>query len=255
MGLNYSDVESKRFGMRIYRGQYEDFDIKDVRKIVNEKDFDIIIVRYPTTTIYEHYQLVGLDHCKTVHADSLVYYSAPLQELEIKPLCNNLSFEVITSKTDERLDAAIQTIFSGYKNHYFANPCFDRSAIVEGYIEWAKSYAVTKENGITWLIKDGVSSESVAFQACYYNEEESICDLKLGGVMPNYAKRGIYADLLLYSQSYFKNKGIKTMVTSTQLQNVAVRRVWEKVGFKFDKSYETYHLINNRTWDRCMSNK
>lgn len=253
MGLTYSDIESKRFGMRIYRGYYEDFEMKDVQRIVNENDFDIIIVRYPTSTIYDHYQLVDLDYCKTIHADSLVYYAAPLQEIEIKPLHNNLDFEVITTGNDERLDSVIQTIFTDYKNHYFANPCLNKSAIVEGYIEWAKSYAVAKENGITWLIKDEGDSANVAFQACYFDEEESICDLKLGGVMPSYAKRGIYADLLLYSQSYFKNKGIKTMVTSTQLQNVAVRRVWEKCGFRFDKSYETYHIINNDTWARCLT--
>ena len=61
MSITYSEIESKRFGLRIYRGQYEDFDIKDVQKIVDENDFDIIMVRYPTSTIFE------FEACKIVY--------------------------------------------------------------------------------------------------------------------------------------------------------------------------------------------
>ena len=251
MSISYSEVESKRFGLRVYRGQYESFETLDVEKIVKENDFDIIIVRYPTSTIYEHYKLVDFENCKTIHADSLVYYSALLQEIEIKPKCNDLQFDVVTRET-EGLDDVIETVFLGYKNHYFANPCIEKSVIVEGYIEWAKSFAENQDNGVTWLIKDGKSMKNVAFQACYFDEKSSICDLKLGGVLPGFAKRGIYADLLRYSQTYFRNRGIRTMITSTQLQNVEVRRVWERHGFTFDKSYETYHIINNRIWKSCF---
>ena len=163
MSITYSEIESKRFGLRIYRGQYEDFDIKDVQKIVDENDFDIIMVRYPTSTIFEHYQLVDLDRCKTIHADSLVYYSAPLQDIEIKGLRNDLEFEIVTSNSGKQLDALVETIFSGYQNHYYANPCLQRAEIIEGYLEWAKSFAMKTGHGVTWLIKDRKSSNNVAF--------------------------------------------------------------------------------------------
>ena len=244
MGIYYSEIESKRFGLRVYRGQYEDFDIKDIRKIVNENDFDIIIVRYPTSTIYEHYQLVNLDRCKTIHADSLVYYSAPLQEIEIKELRNDLEFEVVTSNSDNQLDSLVKTIFSGYQNHYYANPCLPRTEIIDGYLEWAKSFVLKNDHGVTWLIKDRKSFNNVAFLACSFDTKESTSELKFGGVMPEYAGSGIYSDFVRYAQRYFKKMGINTLLTSTQLQNIAVQKAWQKHGFRFDKSYETYHIVN-----------
>ena len=255
MGICYSEIESKRFGLCIYRGQYEDFEFEDVQKIVNGNDFDIIIVRYPTSTIYEHYQLVNLDHCKAIHADSLVYYSAPLQEIEIKELRNDLEFEIVTSNSDKQLDSLVETIFSGYQNHYYANPCLPRTEIIEGYLEWAKSFALETAHGVTWLIKDRKSSNNVAFLACSFDTEKSTSELKLGGVMPECAGSGVYSDFVRYAQGFFKKMGIKTLLTSTQLQNIAVQRAWQKHGFRFDKSYETYHIVNESFWNAKMASR
>lgn len=249
MNIRYSELESKRFGLRIYRGQYEEFDTTDLDRTVAEDDFDIIIVRYPTPSIYEHYKLSFYENCRTIHADSLLYYSAPLDKIEVKPLVNDLKFDIVTPD-DKEFDAVVESIFTGYKNHYFANPFLDRKGMVEGYSEWAKSFAANRENGITWLVRERSTNVGVAFQACYFDEKESICDLKLGGVVPTFFKRGIYADILRFSQDYFKKMGIRTMITSTQLQNAAVRRSWIKHGFSFDKSYETYHIINDRVWKK-----
>jgi ribosomal protein S18 acetylase RimI-like enzyme len=253
MNISYSELESKRFGMNIYRGQYDVFSINEIEHIVDNVDYDIIIVRYPTSTIYEHYRLNNLKKSKIIHADSLVYYSAPLQEINILPLRNNLIFETIGSANDSLLDHVVETIFSGYQNHYYANPCLSRSAIIEGYLEWAKSFTKTDDEGVTWLIKDGITLETVAFLACYFNKKNSVCDLKLGGVMPSFSGKGIYADFVRYAQNYFKNRNIKTMITSTQLQNIAVQRAWQKHGFRFDKSYETYHIVNEELWNRIMN--
>lgn len=249
MGLNYSDVESKRFGMRIYRGQYEDFNEEAIERIVNEGIYDIIIVRYPTSTIYEHYKLLGLHGCKVVHADSLVYYSAPIQKIEIKPLRNELLFETITSESERELDYLVKTIFSGYQNHYYSNPCLKKSDIIDGYLEWAKSYANNTEKGVTWLIKDKVTRNIVAFLACSYDLKESISELRLGGVMPKFEGHGIYSDFVRYAQLYFKDMGIAALMTSTQLQNISVQRAWQSHGFRFDKSYETYHIIKDSLWN------
>lgn len=245
----YSEIESKRFGLRIYRGQYEGFDMGDVETVIEKNNFDIIIVRYPTVTIYDHYRLANINNCKTIHADSLVYYSSPLQEITIKPLRNDLEFEVIAQDVNGRLEFLINNIFTGYQNHYYSNPCLPRHAIIDGYFEWALSFATARDNGITWLIKDRKTNADVAFLACYFDEKESVSELKLGGVLPEYAGNGIYSDFVRYAQDYFKRKGIRSLLTSTQLQNVAVQRTWQRHGFRFDKSYETYHLVSNDLWN------
>lgn len=250
MNFYYSEIESRRFGLRVFRGQYEHFDISDVAKVVKDGGFDLVIVRYPTSTIYEHYKLLQLPHCKTIHADSLVYYSAPLQKIDIKPLRNELEFDVVTPKSAKHLDSMVKTVFSDYQNHYYSNPCLNRSDIIEGYLEWAMSYAENAEIGVTWLIKDKTSGREVAFLACSYDLGESVSELKLGGVMPDSEGRGIYSDFVRHAQLYFKKMGVERLLTSTQLQNIAVQRAWQTHGFRFDKSYETYHIVNEELWLR-----
>lgn len=247
-GLKYSEVESNRFGLRIYRGQYEDFDTKDVDRITHDNDFDVIIVRFPTETIFEHYRLVDFANCKTIHADSLVYYSAPLQEIEIKPLRNDLEFEVLGDGDESKLESVLKQVFAGYQNHYYSNPCLSRQAIIEGYLEWALSFSKSDDKGITWLIKDRNTRCVVAFLACSYDKTESVSELKLGGVLPDFEGRGVYSDFVRYAQHFFKEMGIRTLLTSTQLQNIAVQRAWQRHCFRFDKSYETYHIVNENLW-------
>lgn len=247
--IKYSPIESKRFGLRIYRGQHEEFEMTDIVNIAHKNDFDIIIVRYPSKTIHEHYKLIGIEGCKILHADSLVYYDAPLQEIEIKPLRNNLQFDAVNSQSDKNLDSLVERIFTGYPNHYYSNPCFHKSDIIEGYIEWAKSFATTNENGVTWLIKDSSSKKIVAFLACSIDKQSSVSELKLGGVLPEFAGKGVYSDFVRYAQKYFKDLGIRSLITSTQLQNVNVQRAWQKLGFHFNKSYETYHIIKDSVWN------
>lgn len=248
MSIYYSEVESKRFGLHVYRGQYENFELGELVTFVKSSDFDIVILRYPTSTIYEHYRLIDLGQCSVIHADSLVYYSAPLQKIAINPLRNDLVFEIVTSASEQQLDPLVKTIFSGYQNHYYSNPCLKKDDIIEGYLEWAKSFVVGIEKGITWLIKDKRTEEKVAFLSCSYDVKKSVSELKLGGVMPEFAGRGIYSDFVRYAQDYFKKMGIETLLTSTQLQNVAVQRAWQTHGFRFDKSYETYHVIKENLW-------
>ncbi len=247
--IGYSETESNRFGLRVFRGQYERFETADIEHVLEDGNYDVIIVRFPTSSIYEHYKLLKFDECKIIHADSLLYYSAPLHEIEINPLRNNLEFEVITPETNHQLDSVIKNVFKGYKNHYYANPCLDKAAIVEGYVEWVMSFVKNNENGITWLVKDKTTQANVAFQACYFDVNKSLSDLKLGGVLPAYEHKGVYADILSYSQAYFKQMGLNSLITSTQLQNTGVRRVWERYGFKFVNSYETYHIVKNSLWN------
>ena len=249
MSIAYSEIESKRFGLRVYRGQYDTFDTSDVEKTIKGGDFDIIIVRYPTDSINKHFQLECFDNCKIIHADSLVYYVAALQDIDIKPLCNDLWFELVTPETDECLDNLVETIFSGYQNHYYANPCLKKTAIIDGYIEWAKSYAKCESGKTAWLSKDSVTGDLVAFATCSCNLDKTESEGVLYGVMPNYSGRGIYADLIRFTQSYYKKMGVDKMIVSTQLQNYKVQRVWNSHGFKLDHSFETYHIINQSLWE------
>lgn len=248
--ISFSEIESNRFGLKIYRGKFDNFETTELCNLVERNDFDIIIVRFPTNTICEHYRLLLLPGCQVIHADSLLYYKAKLQEINIHPLRNSLVFEEVRDNIDE-LERVVHSIFIGYQNHYFSNPYLQREKIIEGYFDWAKSYSGISNGKVAWFAKDSNSGVIKAFITCAYDFDEGLSDLILGGVLPQYAGEGIYTDLVRYAQSYFKEMGLNILQTSTQLQNYKVQKTWNKEGFVIDNTWETYHIVNLNHLKKC----
>jgi acyl dehydratase len=60
--------------------------------------------------------------------------------------------------------------------------------------------------------------------------------------MPNFAGKGIYSDMIKYTQQFFKDGGYSSMWVSTQIQNYSVQKAWLNEGFFLKKSFETYHI-------------
>lgn len=245
----YSEVESKRFDLRIFREKIEDsyVEYENIKSELVKNDVEVLILRLPTLTAPEHYKLL-CDNYRVIHADSLLYYKNDLQKSNDSDFRNNFSFECVGEANKDCLNKIIPVIFSNYQNHYFSNPLLDRSKIISGYIEWAMSYSNVENGKIAWIVKD--REKDVAFATCYYDENKKMCDGILYGVMPEYAGRGVYSDLITFTKSFFKRKGYEQMYVSTQLQNVAVQKVWCREGFRLDHSYETYHIVKKELFEK-----
>lgn len=236
--IKFSEKESSRFNLNVHRGNLNELNVSELKKYIISNNVDILILRLPSFTISTHAKLnsLGFD---IIHADSLVYYKANLETIKINFLKNNLNFIQIDNTNINILDDIIPIIFDNYQNHYFSNPFINKKKILEGYIEWAKSYS-NNEKGISWLVY--YENEVAGFATCSLNEQEKKCEGILLGVMPNFSGRGIYTDIIRFTQKFFKEKGYTKMLISTQLQNITVQKVWIREGFIIDYSYETYHI-------------
>ena len=239
MDLVYSEVESKRFEMNVFRGKGSEINPNEIRKMIINNNIDLLILRLPSLNKFKYHTIskIGFDY---LHADSLVYYTSNLTDIQPSKIKNSLEF-IIVNKSDESVfDKIIPIIFDNYQNHYFSNPLLNQEKIIEGYIEWAKSYINKDNKRIAWFVK---SKGAVAgFATCSFDPESLTCEGVLYGVMPEFSGHGIYSDLIRFTQNYFKDFGYKKMLVSTQLQNYAVQKVWLREGFYLTDSYETYHI-------------
>ncbi len=240
--ISHALKESSRFEMNIYRGVSEHVDIKILKDTILKNNVDILMLRIPAENIAEQDKLdrLGFDY---LCADTLVYYSSQLQQTETVNLRNaDIQFYVTTQGDIERLNAMVLQIFSNYTNHYNSNPYINKKHITEGYQEWVRDFISKETNGscISWIIKRG--KELVGFATCSHDEKEKNCEGILYGVMPGQDGKGIYTDLIRYTMNYFKTRGYETMKVSTQIQNVAVQKVWGREGFFLSKSYNTFHI-------------
>lgn len=239
IGIENSDLESRRFNMNIHRGTLEDLNIQELKKHIIDHHVDLLILRLPTInkSLYNKLSNIGYD---VIHADSLVYYSVSLSNYQITDPRNNLEYEEIGQENVHLLKNLVPEIFKGYQNHYFSNPYLDKSKILDGYLEWASNYACNGENKISWYVKS--KGKVVGFATCSFDMNTNECEGVLYGVLPEFSGRGIYSDIIRFTQKYFKGKGFKRMNVSTQLQNYSVQKVWIREGFFLNKAYETYHI-------------
>lgn len=246
--MNKSILDSNRFGLNIHRGVFSDFDIKKIRKYIYENLVDILILRIESLKKEKQSSLVSLGF-PYIHCDNLVYYKVDLINDNPKELKNDLKFIEVNNTNAIEFEKMIPVIFQDYQNHYMANPFLDKSGIIDGYLEWAKGYINSENDGkISWLVYNS-NNQLVGFATCSYEIESSICEGILYGILPNMSGGGIYSDLIRFTQKYFKERGYKEMLVSTQIQNFAVQKVWSREGFYLFKSYDTYHInafLNNR---------
>jgi predicted acetyltransferase len=240
--MEFSELESKRFGLQVYRGILSDLDDNVVEKTANfiENNLvDVLILRVPADFQFQIYKLQNLGY-PVIFADTLVYYIADLsQEIEKGLKNNDLSFEPCVDSDKDLIGDLVEEIFQNYTNHYFSNPLLPKKDILEGYKEWAKNFIQDDEtNKKAWLIKK--DNQCAGFVTC--SIENDTGEVVLGGVK-TFAKRGgIYSDLIRFSKNYFIKKNIKKVKVSTQVQNYAVQKVWSREGFYLNNAYVTLHL-------------
>jgi len=234
-----SDVESRRFGLEVYRGTFaENFSVSEILAQVFHDRVDVAILRVPCTKVGETgaFEQRGIP---TITADTLVYYGVDLASRDPTPIRNlDLEFEPLSGIDLGVLDDIVARSFAGYTNHYSANPLLAHG-LLPGYQEWARSFA---ESGggerFGWVAKRG--DRCLGFIACSQNG--SGVEIMLNGVVPEAGGSGVYSDLVRFTQRFFKDAGHYTMKVSTQVQNFAVQKVWSREGFVMREAFATVHL-------------
>ena len=171
-------------------------------------------------------------------ADTLVYYYLNLENYKPKSLKNqDLTF--IKAKKDDVtvLQKMVKVIFKNYKNHYSSNKYINTDDALEGYVQWVISFLDCSNKDVFIVYRN---EKPIAFATCEYSQDD--IEGVLFGVMPDASGGGVYSDIIRFTQAHYQKKGIKLMKVSTQIQNLAVQKVWSREGFMLQDSYSTIHI-------------
>ena len=136
--MRYSELESARFGLRVFRHVTEDLDVRALQQELSDARADIGILRMPSA---KQYQLGSLDRVgyPYVVADTLVHYVSDLATPS-GPLRNEgLRLEAVNEGSLPTLESLVREIFPGYTNHYNSNRLLPLDDVLDGYVEWAQS--------------------------------------------------------------------------------------------------------------------
>lgn len=239
--LTYSDLESRRFGLRIHRAELQELAEKSLMGQIVAENVDVAIIRLPAGAPTGSWRL-GRYGLPTLHADTLVYYALDLASHAPQPLRNpDLAFAEAAAGDAPALHALVEATFDGYTSHYHANPAFPAPQVLAGYLEWADGYIQGAGSGrTTWVARRG--GAVVAFACCKFDAASATCEGILYGVHPAHAGGGLYGDLIRHTQSEFKARGFRRMEVSTQVWNYAVQKVWSREGFVLARALDTFHV-------------
>lgn len=235
--LKYSEVESKRFGKVIFRGSMGVLDIEALKKFYNYSDPDILIMRLPVSEQYKLHLLSALDR-DVINADTLVYYEVDLANTIYNHILNEELAFVTANETHKTVfEQLIPQIFVGYTNHYFSNPLLDKKKITEGYVEWAIN-TFDHPGNLHILVYSG--ELAVGFITCSFDGQTA--EIVLNGVLPEFQRKGFYSDTIRHVKKHYRDINAQYLKISTQIQNFAVQKVWNREGFVLNKAYITIHL-------------
>lgn len=240
--LNFSPVESRRFGLRVFRdGVVQRVDFESLRMQLLENKADIYIFRVPVESQASLYRLNDLGYPYII-ADTLVNYTCSLDGRKIGAIQNkDLNFSICEKNDLSELDRMTSEIFENYQNHYSSNPALGKADIIEGYKEWIRSYVQPPgHERCTFLVSR--ENHNVGFATCSFDRESRKSIGVLYGVLPQAAGSGIYSDIIRFTQRYSIENEYTTMQVSTQVQNYPVQKVWSREGFYLSDAYLTVHI-------------
>ena len=237
--LTAAPLESRRFGLRIFRASLSTLDAAELLESLSANDVDVAIVRLPTTASHGIHALADYG-LHGIHADTLVTYECDLLKHGPAALRNPpASLEPAHAAESTAIAEMVRIVFADYPSHYAANPLLSREGALEGYREWALAHLDAK-NCVTWIMR--IDGKVAAFACNAFDEATRTCQGVLYGVHPDFAGRGIYTDLIRHTQQHFKTLGCMRMRVQTQIGNLAVQRAWARDGFVFANAQETFHV-------------
>ncbi|MGW4637550.1 GNAT family N-acetyltransferase [Sphaerisporangium sp. NPDC004334] len=206
-----------------------------VREAILASTAEVLVLRYPAEHVTWFAELTGLGRT-AVFADALVYWRLDAGRGRPPEPSPGLGTRPIGRAAE--VEDLVGAIFSGYANHYAANPLFTTVQAVAGYREWALRSA---EEGRCLGLHD-LGGQALLGLATL-DEDGPATEILLAGVVPSAQGRGLYAHLLKGVEDRAVAHGAARVVISTQAHNVRVQRAWARYGFEPVRTVLTVHLL------------
>jgi len=105
--------------------------------------------------------------------------------------------------------------------------------------DWAFRSCVSRDVADEVLVAH-VAGSIIGFFTLRLNSPEE-GEAVVGGVAPSARGRGIYRSFIIHGMEWCLSQGATRMLVSTQITNIAVQKVWTRLGFEPSHAYYTFH--------------
>ena len=241
MAIEFNELETQRFGLRCARVSTPIAPLDAVNAAARAEKIAFLSARISTDDIA---QIQALEEDGFRLMDTLVYYNTPLDTLPDR------SHDGLRRSHPEDAaaiaDVARQS-FAGYFGHYHADPRLDNKDADQVYVDWAEK-SIRNSDAHTPATVMVLNGKIVSFLTMRIKEKakektlgKALGELLLVGVAPDAQGQGVYGRVIDHGLATLKDMGCSEVITSTQVNNIAVQRAWGKRGFRMLQSFYTLH--------------
>ena len=243
--IRKSELDSKRFGLNIYRVTSDHVPVAVLGGLFQESaDVDVVILRVPLSEIPNLNILDSIPNIQRILADVQVYCSRKIEPLEQFDVFPNpsVSYREGTKQDRPQIEAVIRESFAEYRSHYDANPLFNRKDILDGYVEFALSNVNEFDKKSYCTVVEYENEGIVGFNAFSYSSEEKTLASGLIGISKKARNMGLYRNLLRLKFNFASSLGASSVISCTRADNISVIRNWIRDGYLIDRTEITVHL-------------
>ena len=235
--VSLSAIDEERFGIRTAKAPRVTLDVLPlVIDFCHENNVTLLIARTLTSDLPV---AQAMERQGFILMDTLVYYAQDLNQPPIPSLSEDVLIRTIRPGEEEKVRLVAAESFRGYFGHYHADSKLDRTKCDETYVSWAVRSCLSHEVADEVLVAE-LEGTVMGFAAVRLNNPDE-CEGVLFGVTPSAQRRGVYRQMLLGVMKWCLSKRATRMIISTQIINVAVQKVWIRLGYELTHSYYTFH--------------
>jgi GNAT superfamily N-acetyltransferase len=232
-----SAIDEERFGIRTARApEVTQQLLPSVIEFCRNNAVKLLIARCPVSELPT---AQAMERQGFELMDTLVYYTRDLVKPHIPSDIGKATIRRVRPGEEEKVKAIAAECFRGYSGHYHADQRLDRTQCDEVYVSWAFRSCVSRDAADNVLIAE-LHGSVVAFCALRVNSPGE-GEVVLNGVTPSAQGQGVYRSLMIHGMQWCLSEGLSRMLISTQITNLAVQRVWTRLGFELSHAYYTFH--------------
>jgi GNAT superfamily N-acetyltransferase len=237
MPIELNELETNRFGIVAANVTDAGANTKAIDAAARDKCVKMLTARIPASDLSRAHDFEAAGYRLM---DTLVYYTRDLGNLppRLSPP-GGMSCRLATPEDAGEVGRVARAGFSGYLGHYHADPRLNRAAADAVYVEWAES-STARTSPMEPVIVAESNGTIVGFLTLRRNNEWEM-ELVLSAVHPDYNGKGLYSIFIAEGLDMARNLAANQAITSTQINNYAVQRVWARLGFFHSRSIYTFH--------------
>ncbi len=232
-----SAIDEERFGIRVARApKVAADDLPGIMDFCQANGVVLLIARCLASELRAA-QFMERDGFALM--DTLMYYRRDLVAESIPSDTGTVLVRPMRLGEEDGVKAVAAFSFRGYFGHYHADERLDRAKCDEAYKSWAYLSCVSRDVADEVLVAESAGS-IVGFATLRLNDKDE-GEGVLFGVAASVQGQGIYRSFMIHGMNWCLSRGAKRMVVSTQINNVAVQKVWTRMGFELSHAYYTFH--------------